>query len=96
MPQATPEQIESWKQQYGDIFEIHVEGKYGYLKKPDRKTVGYAASVQSNPIKSNEIILKSCWIAGDDCIKDDDQYFLSVQGMLAPLMEAKQAEIKKL
>ena len=45
------EQINSWKQQHGEVFEVAVDGKKGYLKKPDRKTLSYAmTNAQTNPL----------------------------------------------
>lgn len=96
MGKATAEQLEAWKKQHGDIFEILVDGKYGYLKTPDRKTMGYASSLQSNPIRSNEVLLNGCWIGGDEEIKTDDSLFMSVQGMLGGLIELKEATLVKL
>lgn len=96
MAKPTQEQIAAWKKEHGDIFEVSVDGRYGYLKKPDRKTIAYASSVQNNPIKSNEIILNNCWIGGDEEIKTDDSLFMSVQSVLGNILEVKQAELVKL
>lgn len=96
MAQASGEQIQKWKDQYGEIFEIKVEDKFAYFKKPDRKIVAQASALQAVPVRSNEALLKGCFIGGDAEIKDDDKYFLAAQGMLAPLMETADAEIKKL
>ncbi len=96
MAKATQEQIDAWKKKHSDVFEVSVDGKFGYLKKPDRKTIAYASSVQNNPIKSNEIILNNCWIGGDEEIKTDDSLFMSVQAVLGNILEVKQAELVKL
>lgn len=94
---ASKEQIAEWKAKYGDIFKISVDGKVCYLHKPDRKTLSYASSVGvKDPIKFNEILLKGCWIAGDEEIKNDDSLFLSVSTHLAELVEVKDSELVKL
>ncbi|MCL2245851.1 MAG: hypothetical protein FWC10_01920 [Lentimicrobiaceae bacterium] len=41
---ATLEQIEIWKKQYGEVYEIEVEGHYGYIREFDRETMKYALS----------------------------------------------------
>ena len=47
-------------------------------------------------MKFNEIVLNQCWIAGDEEIREDDDYFLAACPVLEGLMESKQAELKKL
>jgi hypothetical protein len=95
--QASKEQIEAWKQQYGKVFGIKVDGHICYLRTPDRKTLSYAASVGSkNAIKFNEIILNNCWLGGSEAIKTNDTLFLSVSGKLHELIEVKEAELVNL
>lgn len=95
--QATPEQIEAWKRQYGDIFAVTVGDGICYLKKPSRKALGYATfASKSDPLKFNEVILNECWIDGDESIRTDDSKFLGLSGVLSELIEVKEAEIKKL
>ncbi|MBP8040344.1 MAG: hypothetical protein KAZ36_00365 [Bacteroidales bacterium] len=94
---ATPEQIAIWKHNYGDVYEVNVEDKYCYLKKPDRKTLSFAATVgETDPMKFNEIVLNNCWISGDETIKTNDELFFAVVAKLNALIEVKSAEIKKL
>ena len=94
---ATNEQIELWKKQHKDVFEIVVEDSVCYLHKPDRTTMKAIASVStSDPIKANEVLLENCWLGGDDSIKHDDEKFFGVSAHLAKLVEIKEAEIKKL
>jgi hypothetical protein len=94
---ATKEQIEGWKAKHGDVFRITVDDKACYLKKPGRKTLGYASLAgKENPLKFNEILLNDCWLEGDGEMKTDDTLFLSVSQKLAELIEIKSAELEKL
>lgn len=43
MATISKEQIQEWKQKYGEVFRIKVDDKECYLKKPNRKTLGYAS-----------------------------------------------------
>lgn len=97
MAEVTKEQIESWKKKHGDVFEVNVDGRTAYLKKPDRKVLG-AASVlgKDDPMKYNETLLENCWLGGDEEIKTDDSLFLGVSSVLAEIIEIKKAEIKKI
>lgn len=93
---ATPEQIEAWKKQHGDVFLIEVDGSVCYLKKPDRKTMKYVASAGNDPIRGNEILLENCWLSGDERIKTEDSLFFGVSSQLAEIIDVKKADIKKL
>lgn len=91
------EQIAEWKRKYGSVFELSVEGKKAYLRKPDRKTLGYASTAgQTDPMKFNEVLLKGCWLGGDEEIRTDDELFLAASGKLGELIQVKEAELKKL
>ena len=94
---VTPEQIQEWKNQHGDIFQLDVEGHTCYLKKPSRKVISMATTIgQTDPIKFSEIMLNNCWLGGDEIIRTDDELFLSVSAKLAELISIKEAELKKL
>lgn len=97
MEKITKEQIAEWKKQHGEIFKLEVDDKVAILKTPDRKTLSYATSIaQKDPLKFNEILLKNCWVAGDEEIKTNDALFLSASSKLADLIEIKEATLEKL
>ncbi len=92
----TKEQINNWKQQHGEVFEVAVDGKKGYLKKPDRKTLSYAmTNAQTNPLGFAEVVLENCWLGGDEDIKTNDGLFFAAAGQIDKLIEIKEAELKK-
>lgn len=95
--QASPEQIEAWKRQHGKIFSVTVDDGVCYLKKPSRKALGYASfASKQDPLKFNEVILNDCWLGGDETIRTDDAKFLGISGVLADIIEVKEAELKNL
>jgi len=95
--QATPEQIDGWKKKHGKIFGIIVDGHIAYLKKPDRKNIAYASTVaQTNPMKSNELLLDSCWLGGSEAIKTEDELFFGASAKLADIVTVKEAELVNL
>jgi hypothetical protein len=97
MYKATKEQIAEWKKKHGDVYCIKVEDKACYLKKPNRKTLGYAAVAgKENPLKFNEVLLRDCWLAGDEEISKNDDLFMSISPKLSELIEYKEAELEKL
>ena len=93
---ATAEQISDWKKKHGDIFKVEVDGSVCYLKKPDRKTMSYVATLGSNPVRANEALLENCWLGGDESVKTNDEKFFGVSAKLAEIVQIKDAEITKL
>ncbi|MDR0582258.1 MAG: hypothetical protein LBG31_04760 [Prevotellaceae bacterium] len=95
--EATKEQIAKWKEEHGKLYCIKVDDKVCYLKKPTRKTMGYAmVAGKTNPIKFNEVLLKDCWLGGDEVIKTDDELFFSVSSKFGELVDTKEAELVEL
>ena len=92
---ATPEQIAEWKAPHGEFFHIEIEDRICYLKKPTRQTLSFASQVGSDPMKFNEVILKNCWIDGDEDIMTNDNYFLAASSKLDQVIEFKKAELVK-
>lgn len=94
---ATKEQIKNWKAKYGDVFAIEIDGKYAYFKPAIRKIVRFATSKgQTNPMAFAEAIIENCWIGGDEELKTNDSYFLSLMQKVDELVEIKEATLKKL
>lgn len=91
------QKIEEWKEKYGDVYRVEVDGRTAYLKKPGRKALGAAAVIgKQDPMKYNEVLLNNCWIEGDEAIRQDDALFLGVSAQLAEIIEIKEATLKKL
>ena len=94
---ATAEEIAQWKKEHDEIFMAEVDGYRCYLKRPNRKTLSAAAVVGAkDPLKYNEIVLKNCWLGGDEEIQTDDKLFLGISGQLGEIIEVAEATIKKL
>ena len=94
--EVTPAQIQEWKDKYGQIFGIIVDGHICYLKKPDRKILGFAsvAGKVSN-VKFNETLLNNCFIGGSEEVKTDDDMFLGACSQLSEIVQMKEAELVK-
>ena len=91
----TEDQIAEWKKKHGIIYQIDVEDKSCILRKPNRKDLSYV-SVQTDPMKLNESLMKQLWVAGDPEIQDDDNYFLAAVQKMEDVIKTAQARIKKL
>lgn len=95
----TEEQLKSWKEKYGDVFEITCDDKKAVLHKPTRKNLSFAmagSNQAKDSVKFTEILLKQLWIDGDMEFQTDDNYFLAAVPLLGAVAEVKEAELKKL
>lgn len=76
---------------------IEVDDRIAYLRRPTRKALSAAAVVgKTDPMKYNEVLLKNCWLGGDEEIQEKDDLFLGASEALADLIEKKEATLKKL
>lgn len=67
-----------------------------FFKKPDRMIYGAALSMQArNPLSAKEIVLRSCFLEGDQEIIDDDDLFFSACTVVEDMIVIRQANIKK-
>ncbi len=97
--QATDAEIAAWKATHGDVFQFSADGHTCYLKRPDRGQYAYAVQLQSNPVRSNEYILKNCWLGGSEKIlkaQQNDSLFTNVQSKLSVLMDVIPVQVSKL
>lgn len=95
----TKEQLNSWKEKFGEIFEISCDDKKAILHKPTRKDLSFAmagSNQAKDSVKFSEILLKQCWVDGDMEFQDVDKYFFAAVPVLGTLSEVKEAEVKKL
>ena len=93
----TPDQIEAFKAEYGEIFKIEVEDKACFIHKPTRQILDLAMT--SSTKKSslfNETILRNCWLAGDKDMVLKDDYFMGAGAVLDEVIQFKTAQLKKL
>ena len=89
------EQIDAWKKQHGDIYLITVEDKSCVLRKPTRQELSFVSGI-TDPMLFTETLLKHLWLAGDEDMKERDEYFLAISSKLDTVLKLKEAEVKKL
>jgi hypothetical protein len=95
--EITDKQIQEWKAKYGEVFMVSADDKAAYLRKADRKILSASRTLAGNDaLKFNEVLLKNCFLGGDECFMDDDDYFLGIQTQLANVIVVKEVELKKL
>lgn len=95
--QATPEQIATWKEQYGKVFTYTVDNMICYLRPVDRNVYSLAtAKVATAPAKFSETIITSIWLGGDETIRKDDSYYFGLIDFVEDLMAKKKGTLETL
>lgn len=93
----TAEQIAAWKREHKQVFEIEVDGHRAWLRKPTRQELSSSLGMaQTDPLGFAEQLLNSCWLHGDNALKEDDDLFLAVQPLLSQMIEIKAGQLKKI
>ena len=78
------------------IFVLRSGDKTGFIKRPSRAQLKYAMTMaQEDPIGMSENILESGWLAGDEELKNDDEYFLDIVSQIDTILSTTSVEIKK-
>ena len=83
--EITAEQVEQWKKQHGKVFVASADGHKAYYRKPTRKDLSYAMTLQNQPLDLTEALLKNCFLGGEPLHEDPD-YLLGCSGELVDRM----------
>lgn len=95
MSKITEKQINDWKEQYGEVYELPVEDKTAYLRNP--KMVDYkrafTAMQKTGDLGFAEELLACIMIGGDEEIRTNDEYFMPARKVLTEVFNYDDAEI---
>jgi hypothetical protein len=97
--QATPEQIQEWKNKYKDgIYAIQVDGHIAYFKNPNRHELNCAMSKASSEAAFDmyEELTSRTLIGGSEDVLKDDQKFFGVVQQVKVKMDGKKAVLVNL
>lgn len=84
--EVTAAQIEQWKKEHGKVFVAEADGHKAYYRKPTRKDLSYAMTLQNQPLEMTETLLKSCFLGGDSIMHEETDYLLGCSGELVEKM----------
>lgn len=96
------ERVEAWRKQYAPrkVTIIEVDGKICALAPVTAQAVSQFATLAANPQggleSASRMLLESQWIDGDACLRDDDDYFITVMLQVQQLIELKKSSVMKL
>ena len=99
----TKDQVVLWSNTHGGLFYLplldeneQIE-KLAILKPINRHTLSYASTKMEDEglYAFLEVVMRECWLGGDQEIIDDDVYFLPAAGKLNKMIEGKKAAFVK-
>jgi len=97
MAKVTKAEIQAWKEQYAQIYEIESDGKVGYIFDPTCKLSVMkmiAASAQSGGrVVIVESILNNCWLGGDEELRKDEAHIFGLMDDLDELIDLPEYDI---
>ena len=91
--EITTEQVEQWKKEHGKVFVASSEGKKAWYRKPTRKDLSYAMTLQNQPLDMSEMLLKSCFLGGDPEMHEDSDYLLGCTELVEKMLTTKHVEV---
>jgi hypothetical protein len=103
--EATPQQVEEWKEKFGKVFEINVTDDRSipmqpyrmYVKKPSRQTLEKAGGLAgSNGVVFMRKIYEEIKLQGDKEIEQDDYLFNAAIAQVGDTIKVAEASIKEL
>lgn len=93
----TPEQIAAWKATHGEVFCLSSPKGDVYLSKPTRAVLSLILTkAKTDVMAAADVVLKNCWLAGDESVKEDNGFLLGVVNQLDALIETVTVEVKKI
>jgi hypothetical protein len=96
--EVTSDVIEGWKREFDKVVKFTTEdGKVGFFRNPDLQAVDASASIAAtNPVKSNQLLAKACFLGGDEEITTESKYILGLGRHLQSLVVRVEGELSTL
>ena len=67
----------------------------GYIKQPDNKVLNYAMQKLPNMQEAGKVIIKNCWLGGDERLLKDDNFLNSAALQVIELIQIRQGKLKE-
>ena len=92
----TPEKFDPYKVPDDDDTAEIPNAVVGYLRRPNDRELNFAQSKMPNFTDAGKVILKACWLGGDERILNDPKLFRSAALQCLELLEVQRTRLKKL
>ena len=96
--QVDKRQIDDWKKKYGGVYcYVSDDMRIGYFQNPtlqilDRCEMQCSGSKQ----RFNKLMVESCWLGGDETLKQSEKHLLGLYKWLPSLIEITEGILAKL
>jgi len=97
--ELTAEEIGKLKKQHKieAVIGIPFKGRIAYIKEPKRNELDYALTqAQEGPLKMVDAILETCWVGGDETLKEDHKFIASMMGKTDEILGISSLTLKNL
>lgn len=88
-------EVKAVKKDKQDVYRISANEKIAYISQPSRKDVATMLMLDDD-VKKAEYLLDKCWLSGDECFKEEDEYFLPIHSSVEFVLGSKRAAVGKL
>jgi hypothetical protein len=96
MGKLNKNQIKHLKEQYGGVYEIEIDGKKGWFRKPDKlEFFMFLDMSEQDELKATETVMETLWLEGDREILDDDEYFIGASAQIEKLFVTLPTKVEK-
>lgn len=99
MKKPTKEQIAEWKKKYSSLFILSSEGRECIIFSPfdDIKAMkmAFAALGSDDQLTFVDAILNNCFLWGDESLKQDDAFKMSIAEQIEEIVNVPEYEIEK-
>ena len=97
------EKLKKWTKEFKGLWFLPISNddgkiiKLAIMKPITRKTLSYASTkiTEEGLYEFLEAGMRGCWVAGDECIIDDDEYFIPAAQTFNKMMEGYKANLLK-
>ncbi len=97
--EVTQAVIDEWKQKHEGVFSFTANDDSSFkafFRSPTRKEIEAATAVKNNPMESNLVLAKACFLAGDEEVLTINKYFLGLSEKLSVIIKKIEGELEEL
>lgn len=94
--QPSEQELSDWKKKHQKIFHFEVDNFSCWLKRPSIENISLATSIGKTSVDIETILLKNCWLAGNEIFLNDDDYLQAIATSFSKEIELPECNITEL
>lgn len=92
----TEQELNDWEKKHQKIFHFEVDNFCCWLKRPNIENISIATSIGKTSVDIENILLKNCWLAGNEIFLNDDDYLQAIATAFSREIELPECNIIEL